>query len=169
MRSTAILLLASLAGCGYHMGGKADLLPDTVHTISVPAFGNATIRYKLTDRMPQAIAREFITRTRYRVVANPDTADAVLHGTILTYTNYPTIFDPDTQRANGADLHVTLQVSLIERATGRVLYQRPNFEISERYQISPVAAEYFEESDFALRRASEQVARQVVTAVLENF
>jgi hypothetical protein len=169
MKHIAALLLAALAGCGYHVGGRADLLPDTVRTIAIPAFGNTTVRYKLTDRMPQAIAREFITRTRYRVVNDPDRADAVLAGTILTYVNYPTIFDPETQRANVADLRVTLQVSLTERATGRVLYNRPSFEVTERYQISPVAAEYFEESDFALRRASEQVARQVVTSVLENF
>lgn len=169
MRLIAALLLATLAGCGYHVAGRTDLLPDTVHTIAIPAFGNATIRYKLTDRMPQALAREFITRTRYRVVNDPGQADAVLNGTILSYANYPTVYDPQTGRANVADLRVTLQVTLTERATGRVLYQRPSFDVSERYQISPVAAEYFEESDFALRRASEQVARQVVTAVLENF
>ncbi len=169
MKYIAVLLLAVLTNCGYHVAGRTDLLPQTVHTIAIPAFGNATIRYKLTDRMPQALAREFITRTRYRVVNDPDQADAVLRGTILSYNNFPTVYDPKTGRANVADLRVSLQVTLTERATGKVLYQRPSFDVTERYQISPVAAEYFEESDFALRRASEQVARQLVTAVLENF
>ena len=169
MKFAAILLLAILTHCGYHVAGKADLLPASIRTIAVPAFGNPTIRYKLNDRMPQAIAREFITRTRYRVVNNPGEADAVLQGAILNYTSYPTIYDDKTGRANVADLNVTVQVTLTERATGRVLYQAASLDVTERYQISPVAAEYFEESDFALRRASEQVARRVVTAVLENF
>ena len=39
--------LMSMLGCGYHVSGHADLLPKNVHTIAVPAFGNATTRYKL--------------------------------------------------------------------------------------------------------------------------
>jgi hypothetical protein len=164
----AILLLGT-ASCGYHVSGHADLLPATIKTVSVPAFTNITTRYRLTDRLPEAIAREFITRSRYRVVSREDSADAVLHGAVINYTSYPTILDPATGRASGVELHVTLQVRLVERATGKVLFNRPNFEVRERYQISTDPAQYFEESDPALKRASEQVARQVVTAILEDF
>jgi RNase P/RNase MRP subunit p29 len=119
--------------------------------------------------MPEALAREFITRTRYRVVPDANSADMVLQGSILNYTFYPTVFDQERQRANVADLHVRLQVTLTERASGRVLYRQPDFEVKESYQISPVPTEYFEESPFALERASKRVAQQVVTAILENF
>ena len=49
---------------------------------------NATTRYKLTDQLPQAIAREFITRTRYRVTSDAETADAVLDGTDMQLLSY---------------------------------------------------------------------------------
>jgi outer membrane lipopolysaccharide assembly protein LptE/RlpB len=162
-------LACGLASCGYHVAGKADLLPPSLHTISIPAFQNATIQYKLTDMMPEALAREFITRTRYRVVPNADEADMVLHGVVVRYTFNPTIFDPVRQRANVADLRVTLQITLTERATRKVLYQASSLEVKESYQISAQPADYFEESAFALQRASERVSRQVVTAILENF
>ena len=172
---TAALLMASLlittlaASCGYHTGGRADLVPKTVHTIAVPAFNNATTRYKLTDQLPQAIAREFIARTRYRVVTDPDAADAVLDGTVLGYNSFPTVFDPATGRASAVELRVVMRISLHERATGKVLYERPNFEVRERYQISIDPAAFFEESDAALIRASQQTARQVVSSILESF
>ena len=51
--------------------GTRDLVPKTVHTIAIPAFTNETTRYKLTDQLPEAIAREFISRTRYRIVTDP--------------------------------------------------------------------------------------------------
>jgi len=35
-----------LASCGYTVSGHTDLLPKTIQTICVPAFANATIRYK---------------------------------------------------------------------------------------------------------------------------
>ena len=166
-----LLALATLAStsCGYHLAGKADLVPKTVHTVSVPPFSNATTRYRLTDWLPEAISREFISRTRYRIVSDPDQADAVVRGSVLNYTSYPTILDPGTGRASAIEMHVLMQVSLVERATGRVIFSRPAFEIQERYQISIDAAAYFEESDAALRRVSQQVARQVVSAILQSF
>jgi outer membrane lipopolysaccharide assembly protein LptE/RlpB len=169
MKFILIALLAALSSCGYHAAGKADLLPANLKSVSIPAFANSTIRYKLTDVMPQAFAREFISHTRYRVVSDPAKADMLLQGTILSYTNNPTIFDQKLQRANVADLHVTMDVKLVERATGRILFQRSAFEVKESYQISPDANEYFEESDLGIRRASERVAQTVVTSILENF
>lgn len=165
----AILAVMLAASCGYHTGGRADLIPKTVHTIAVPAFANVTARYKLTDQLPQAISREFIARTRYRVVTDPETADAVLDGAVLGYNSFPTVFDPATGRASAVELRVVMRLNLRERATGKVLYSRPNFEIRERYQISIDPAAFFEESDSALLRASQQTARQVVSSILESF
>ncbi|HYZ85236.1 MAG TPA: LptE family protein [Bryobacteraceae bacterium] len=167
-----LLLLAPVAflfGCGYHVGGQADLMPRSIRTIAVPSFGNATTRYKLADRLPGAITREFLTRTRYQVVPRAEDADAVLRGAVVNYTSYPTVFDQVTGRAAGAQINVTLQVTLVERATGKVLFTRPSMDIRERYEISADQVAYFEESDIALDRLSQQVARSVVSAVVEMF
>jgi hypothetical protein len=163
------LLPLVLASCGYKIGAADTTLPRTVHTIAIPAFNNLSTRYKLTDQIPEAISREFLTRTRYRVVTDTNTADAVLRGAVVNYSFNPTIFDPANGRAAYAELHVTLSVTLTERATGKVLFTRPNFDVRETYQISPDAPQYFEESDPALKRAGQQVARSIVSAVLENF
>ena len=167
----ALLALAAIlaTACGYHVAGRADLVPKSIQTIAIPAFSNITTRYKLTDRLAEAISREFISRTRYRIVPDPDQADAVLRGAVLSYSSFPTIFDPATGRASGVQLQVTLRVSLVERASGKVLFNRPNMDVRERYQISTDPSVFFEESDAALDRASQQTARQVVSAILENF
>jgi hypothetical protein len=163
------VLSVLLVSCGYHIAGKADLLPKNIKTVSIPAFNNATTRYKLTDRMPEAISREFIAQTRYHIVSDPNTADAVLRGSVLTYTSFPTIFDPVTGRAAAVEVHVTMQLSLVERATGKVLFNRPNYEVRDRYEISVDPGTYFEESDAAVERASKQAAQHVVTSILDNF
>lgn len=169
MKCLALLLPLTLVSCGYKFGVADNVLPKTVHTIAIPAFNNLTTRYKLTDQLPEVISREFITRTRYRVISDATTADAVLRGTVINYAFYPTIYDPATGRAAFAELHVTLGVTLTERGTGKVLFNRPNFEVHETYQISPDPVQYFEESEPALKRAGQQVARSIVSAVLENF
>jgi hypothetical protein len=164
----ALALISGAAwSCGYHVAGKADLLPKSIGTIAVPAFTNNTTRYRLTDRLPEDISREFISRTRYKISPDANAADAVLKGTILNYTAATTIVDQG--RASGVEIHVFLQVSLVERATGKVLFNRPNFEVRERYQISSDPSAFFEETDAALNRVSQQAARQVVSAILEDF
>jgi hypothetical protein len=169
VRYLTALLPLMLSSCGYRFAATDTALPKTIHTISIPAFNNLTTRYKLTDQVPEAISREFLTRTRYKIVSDPNAADAVLRGAVINYAFNPTIFDPATGRAAYAELHVTLSVTLTERATGKVLFDRKNFDVRETYQISPNATQYFEESDPALKRAGQQVARSVVSAVLENF
>ena len=172
MKRGSIITLASaalLASCGYHTGGHTDLLPSTIKTIAIPPFTNTTTRYKITDGLPEAITREFTSRTRYKIVVNPEAADAVLHGAVTNYSSAATVFDPTTGRASAVDIHILLRLSLEERATGKILFTRPVMDVRERYQISVDPGAFFEESDDAVKRASEQTARQVVSAILENF
>ena len=165
----AVGLLAAAAGCGYHVSGTTDLLPKTIHSIAIPAFENQSARYKLTDRLPEAISREFIARTRYRIESDPEKADAILRGAVTNYIAYPTIIDQATGRASGLQTNVVMQISLIERSTGKVLFSRPGFEMKQRYEVSIDPRAYFEESEVALSRLSRDVARDLVTAILENF
>jgi hypothetical protein len=172
-----ILLRAALAaafavsagGCGYHVGGKADMMPKTVHTVAVPAWGNATTRYRLTDKLPTEITKEFVARTRYQVVNDPGQADAVLNGTIVNYFAYPIIFDQATGRATTVQVIVYMSATLVERGTGKVLWARPNFEWKQQYEIATDARAFFDESDVAMDRLSRDVARMLVSAILENF
>ncbi len=163
------LFLAALSGCGYHTAGHADLLPKRIKTIAVPAFANDTTRYRLTGLLAKAIEREFISRTRYQVVADADQADAVLRGAVLTYSSYTTLYDPASGRASGLEMVVTLRITLTDRSTGQVLFTRPDMLVRERYEVSSDQRAYFEESDIALERMSRGVSRSVVSAVLENF
>jgi hypothetical protein len=170
IRSVAVAAAAvAFAGCGYRVGRHTDALPAKIRTVAVPAFSNITTRYKLSDRLPGAITREFITRTRYRVVPDENEADAVLRGAVLNLLSFPNVVDQRTGRSTGAQLIVFLQLTLVERDTGKVLFSRPNMEFRQRYEIALNPDAYFEESDMALERLSRDVAQTVVSAVLEAF
>jgi hypothetical protein len=165
-----ILVCFVLGSCGYHLAGQANLVPKTVHTIALPAFGNNTVRYKLSDLLPEDISRELISRTRYQIVNDPTQADAVLRGTVINYIAYPTLIDQGTGRTSGLGINVRLEVSLVERSTGKVIFSRPNFEAHERYELSVTNnIQYFDESGAALQRLSKDVARDLVTSILDNF
>ena len=82
LRLLAVAILA--LGCGYHVAGHAANLPSEWKTIAVPAFKNDTTRYRIEQRFTEAVIREFITRTKYHIVQDPESADAVLHGEVLS-------------------------------------------------------------------------------------
>lgn len=172
LRSMAWIVVSAalmLGGCGYHVAGGTDVLPKNVRTICVSTFTNTTTRYKLSDVMASALTREFITRTRYKIVADPAEADAVLSGSVINFFAYPTIFDPVTSRAAAVQAIVQLQVTLRDRKSNAVLFTRPHMEFRQNYEISVDAATYFDESSMAMERLSKDLARAVVSAVLENF
>ena len=158
-----------LASCGYHVAGTTDVLPKNVKTIAIPALGNITTRYKISDLLAAAITREFISRTRYQIVSDPSQADAVLTGSVVNFVSYPTVFDSKTGRAAGIQAIVMMQLTLRNRATNAVLFDRPHMEFRQNYEISVDPRAYFDESEVGMDRLSRDVARSVVSAVLENF
>jgi len=164
-----LALVLLLTGCGYHVGGHADLVPKDVHTIAIQPFGNSTPRSNLARVLPTSIAREFDSRTRYHVVTDAAQADAVLSGAILRFDNNPIIADPKTGRATGAQIAVVLQITLTDRHTGKPIFSRNNYDFRQRYEIATDPQAYFDETGTAIERLSRDVARAVVSAVLENF
>jgi hypothetical protein len=160
-----------LAGtsCGYHVAGKADLMPKEIRSIGIPPFTNPTTRYKLTEKLPIAITREFLARTKYQILPDANGADAVLQGSIATVMAFPTVFDPTTARAAGVQIQALLAVTLTQAAGGKVLYKNPMMDFRQRYDISTDPRAYFDESTPAFDRLSRDVASSVVTAILENF
>ncbi len=167
-RPVLLMFICLSASCGYHTAGQAGLLPKTVTTIGVPAFTNGTTRYKLTDWLPEAISKEFIARSRFRVT-EANRADAVLNGRVLGYTSNATLFDQKTGLATSVEIHLALQVTLTERTTGKVLFTRPRLEITDSYEIPLQQGQYFDESDAALDRVSKRIAQLVVSAILNDF
>ena len=163
----AALLLALTAGCGYHVSGHGDMLPKTIHTIAIPSFGNLTSRYKLARLLPTDIGRELVSRTGYKIVADPNGADAVLTGTVHNFVAYPTISAGG--RSTTVEAVVMLDITLTNRATGAVLFSRAGAEFRERYEISIDPKAYFDESGTAMERLSRSVARSVVSGMLEKF
>ena len=168
--SAAFLFLAVfLTGCGYHVAGRASRLPASVKTIAVPALENRTSRYRIEQRLTEAVVRELLARTSYRVVSDPATADAVLRGRITAVDSSPVVFDTATGRATTLLVTVRAQVRLEERETRNLLYRNDNFLFREPYVISTDVTSFFEEQDPALDRLAREFAARLVAAILENF
>jgi outer membrane lipopolysaccharide assembly protein LptE/RlpB len=88
------LLLAAntLCGCGYHVAGRSNALPKTIHVIAVPAIENKTSSYRVEQRLTAATIHELLASTDYKVVSTPESGDAVLRGKVLSVEAVPLLF-----------------------------------------------------------------------------
>ncbi|MGH9432046.1 MAG: LPS assembly lipoprotein LptE [Terriglobia bacterium] len=158
-----------LLGCGYHVAGKAVLVPADVQTIAIPAFKNMSHQYRIEQTVTAAIKQEFLERTKFRVTSNPAGSDAVLHGLIIRVSKGVLTFDPQTGRATTLQIQVTAAVTLEDLHTHKTIYSNANYTFREEYQISPMNQVLFEEDQPAIRRLSRDLARTLVTDILEDF
>ena len=169
--SIAVLLLTVILslGCGYHTTTHYVRLPDSVHTIAVPAFTNQTQNYRVEQVLTSAVVREFVTRTKFRIISEPgDDADATLRGTVTTMQLAPLTYDSQTGRASSALVTVTMRVSLVDRK-GVSLFDQPNYTFREQYQVSRELTSFFEEDSPAVDRLSRDFARTLVSNILEAY
>ena len=165
-------------GCGYHVAGRGASLPKEVRTIAVVAFENKTTRHRIEQRLTEAVVREFLARTKYRIVPEESEADAVLRGEVTAVESSAVLYDTATGRATTMLVTVRMNVRLAERSSGNLLYENNSFLFREEYEISnvkrpgssaPDPTSFFEEQDPALDRLARDFAATLVAAILENF
>ena len=163
------LIATAAGGCGYHVAGRGDTLPNSIHVIAVPALENKTSSYRIEQKLTAATVHEFLAKTPYRVVSDPANGDAVLRGKVLSLEAAPLLFDTTTGRATTLVVTVKCEITLTENATQKVLYQTDNFLFRNEYEISTDVKSFFEEQDPALDRLARDFAARLVAAVTENY
>lgn len=168
--SAAVALVCGLtaSGCGYRVVGRTNTLPAEAQTIAIPAFTNQTTTYRIEQIFTQSVVREFIARTKYRVVPEEDGADLVLHGQVIGLAAGAVGFDPVSGVTTTVLVTVTARVQLVD-SKGKPVYQNNNLVFREPYQISENPNLFFQEEGPALGRMSKDFADQVVSDILENF
>ncbi len=172
-----IALCAYLSACGYHIAGRDSTLPKTIHVIAVPTIENKTSSYRIEQKLTAATIHEFLAKTRYKIVSNPASGDAVLTGKVLSVEAVPLTFQvqpatptaPSTAQATTMLVTVKCEVTLTESDTQKVLFHSDNFLFRNEYELSTDVKSFFEEQDPALDRLAKDFAQKLVAAVLENF
>jgi outer membrane lipopolysaccharide assembly protein LptE/RlpB len=170
-RAALIISLTAVlqAGCGYHVAGHNNSLPQSIHVIAVTALENKTTSYRIEQKLTSATVHEFLARTQYKIVSNAADGDAVLRGKVVSLEAVPLLFDTQSGRATTMLVTVKCEVSLTESATDKVLYHSENFAFRNEYEISTDVPSFFEEQDPALDRLAQDFATKLVAAVIENY
>ena len=169
-----VLVSSTFSGCGYALAGRGSFLPDDIVSVGIPVLVNSTTFFDVELVLSEKIRTEFIGRGRYRVLTDPANADAVLTGKILDIVVQPAGFT-DQQLASRYLFTVTMRVAFTDARSGEVLWSNDSMTFREEYELatrSNVAIEgsaFLDQERNAFERIASDVARAVVTAILEAF
>ena len=165
------LLLAS-SGCGYALAGRGSFLPAHIRTIAIPPIENRTAFVRIEERITGKIMEEFIGRGKYHAISDTDGADAILRGVI-------TSIQTQTAGLNAQQLGsrylfiVVMNVTFTDARTNDVLWSNDSLTFREEYEIGSQAsiqgASFVDQYGPAVERLAADVARTVVTAIMEAF
>jgi hypothetical protein len=176
MRAALILALALVSSsCGYALAGRGSFLPDYIRVIGIPPIENRSSYQQVELILTDKIRTEFIGRGKYNVVPDASGSDAVLTGEITGISTQPIGFN-ESQLASRYLFIMTMRVQLMDTRTNMVLWSndaltfREEAELTSRTASNVIdAGSFLDQERSSFDRISTDVARTVVTAILEAF
>jgi outer membrane lipopolysaccharide assembly protein LptE/RlpB len=170
-----ILMLASvlgaaavMAGCGYGLIGSASTLPDDIESIFVEPLKNRTTRPQIELTMTRAIINELVTRRRFTIATNRDSADAILSGALTSFTVRPVTFDPQG-RAEEWQIAIRADMSFARTDNDEVIWEQPLYNFRDNYELDIDEATVFDPEDQTIQIVSVDFAQTLVIDLLEGF
>ncbi len=168
--AAAACAAALASGCGYSLAGRGSFLPEHIRTIGIPLFSNLSSIPDVDRILTERVRNEFISRGRYRVVADRTGADAVLVGDITSITFAPAAFTAQQQASRYAFV-VTAKIEFTDVKDNKVLWQNPAIQFREEFEVTTTtdASAFLRQNADALQRVATEFARAIVSAILEAF
>ena len=175
MRAALILTLAmASSGCGYALAGRGAFLPDYIRIIGIPPIENRSTYQQVELVLTEKIRTEFIGRGKYTVVPDASGSDAVLTGEITGISAQPVGFN-ESQLASRYLFTMTMKIQLTDTRTNMVLWSndaltfREESDLTARGATTLAGADFIDQERSSFDRIANDVARTVVTAILEAF
>lgn len=176
MRTLLALLavVVTMPGCGYSLAGRGSFLPAHIQAVGIPQLLNRTAFYDVEQILTDKVRAEFIGRGKYRITPDETGVDAVLSGEVLTIAVQPVGFT-DQQLASRYLFILQMRVAFTDARSGEVLWSndaltfREEYELATRSSTALEGAAFLDQERSAFDRIATDIARTVVTAILEAF
>ena len=172
--SFVVVAAVSSSGCGYALAGRGSFLPAYIRIVGIPPLINNTAFFQVEQILTEKIRTEFIGRGRYTVIPDTEGGDAVVTGTVTSINVQPVGFT-EQQLASRYQFTLTMNVQFTDARTTQVLWSnsaltfREEYELSTRSNIALEGATFLSQERSSFDRIADDVARTVVTAILEAF
>jgi hypothetical protein len=168
------LAVTSSSGCGYALAGRGSFLPADIQIVAIPQLDNLSTFFNVEQVLTEKVTAEFIGRGKYRVIGDAAGADAVLTGAVTGISVTPIGFT-EQQLASRYLFTMTMRVAFTDARNGTILWSndaltfREEYELATRGNTQLQGDSFLDQERSSFDRIATDVARSVVTAILEAF
>ena len=160
------------SACGYALAGRGSFLPTDIRVVGIPPLVNRTTFFDVEQILTEKIRNEFIGG-KYRVVPEATGADAVLNAEITSITLSPVAFTT-TQLASRYQFVLTMKVDFTDNRVNKSLWANDALSFTGEYDLTSTAGDvnastFVDQQRSSFDRIATDVARTVVTAIVEAF
>ena len=169
-----LLVAVASSGCGYALAGRGSFLPDYIRVVGIPQLQNQSSFFQVEQVLTEKIRTEFIGRGKYTVIPETAGADALVSGAVTSITVQPVGFT-EQQLASRYLFTLTMRVQFVDARTTQVLWSnealtfREEYELTTRSNTALTGEAFLSQERSSFDRIASDVARTVVTAILEAF
>ena len=160
---TSVAALA-ISACGYHLGGMKPVSMKEMNTFCVEVFENETLHPNAGMLMTTAMANALQSDGTYRMAPHND-ADFIVKGKVARITRESLIRDSeDTYVSKQLGARVYVQYQIVERATGKILFNSGAEESGEFFnQVGSTESAFETAISYATRRIADEIVIDLVT------
>jgi len=162
-----LLFIFGIAGCGYHFIGQKSEVLAGIHSIAIPYFSNKSFEAGLESYLTEALVDEFV-KSRLIPIVDESGADAVIRGQIENFREFVISYDRNDRALEYRAL-VSLDVTLEEKDTGKVLWRNKELFHFEDYGVSPEIAITEANKGKAIKRIAAEMAERIHDSIIEGF
>ncbi len=179
IKHTLLLLLTLLlVGCGYSLRADGEPVGIQLESLAIPMFSSTSSEIGFEADFTKVIRQEFISNGRVPLMPE-EKAQAVLIGKIqdvradpLSYRSQDFTVGGNTSTyevTKSRKLRVRLEVQLVDRRQGKVIWREAAMEEQASYFISadPLETRYSERQ--ALEKIAGRLAKRIYLRTMERF
>jgi hypothetical protein len=176
--SMSIALMTIFTCCGYHFRADGKPIGIEMNSIAIPMVTSSSSEKGFEADFTRMLREEFISHSEVAIVETGQ-ADMILKGRIVDIETRPLSYDSRRYEAGGRTiihettnsrrLKIRLDVSLVERATGKSIWHDGNMEENAVFNVEkePIATQYNQRQ--ALIKIAGLLAKRIYLKTMERF
>ena len=174
----SILLMVIFTGCGYHFRADGKPIGIEMNRIAIPLVTSSSSEKGFEADFTRMLREEFISHSVVSIVETGQ-ADMILKGRIVHIETMPLSYDSREYKSGDSSvihettnirrLKIRLDISLIERATGKSIWHDGDMEEDAMFNVEnePLATQYNQQQ--ALIKIAGILAKRIYLKTMERF
>jgi hypothetical protein len=173
-----VVLWLFAPGCGYHFRPTGEPMGISIDSLAIPLFRSTSVEKGFEAEFTKVLREEFASHGRVPLVSEAK-AQYLLTGRVYDIWTDPVSYSAQEQTIRGHTsiyeetnrrrLRLRVEVSLVERETGRVVWHDKAMETRTSFALNsdPLQTRY--EEQVALEKIARRLAKRIYMMTMERF